>query len=213
MSRVIVHRLTFPIPPTRQRLFKFAALRNFPDHPCFHTDRHLIAHDRTSFVFSCVATLLPAMAVFISPWLLSLRQEISYTACLSCQYCSTPTVLWIAFILHLRCRAETQHQPASNTHNPRTAGCPRLPASDFRDTIHHLLGDNLHLPACRRISVLRVFRYLVEAANPFVDTEPCVSASRPSRHNPFIRIMFRPERFIPLAGAQVLAFCLISILR
>jgi hypothetical protein len=31
------------------------------------TDRHLIAHDRTSFVFSCVTTLPSAMTVFMSP--------------------------------------------------------------------------------------------------------------------------------------------------
>lgn len=55
VSRVIMRRLTVPFPPAVSEPFEFAALRKLSDHPACRRirNRHLITHDRTSFVFSC----------------------------------------------------------------------------------------------------------------------------------------------------------------
>jgi hypothetical protein len=139
-----------------------------------HADRHLIAHDRTSFVFSCVATLPLAMTVFMSSRR-SRNQKIPYTACLSCQYSSTPTVLWIAFIIPFRCLRPKPKTSASFRH-PQSSNC-RLPSV----TSLGLLKD--HPPPFEqaicpsRLPVASAFYesplILVEAANLFIDTQPC----------------------------------------
>lgn len=140
MSRVIVHRLTVPVPPVLSKPFEFAALRNFRDHPVSE-NRHLVTHDRTGFIFSYANGHGPRQSFRVLPRLLllelayflrrcpfcissvSLRHDpkISYTACLSRQYSSTLTILWITSSRTLR-----RPKPASVLAHPQSSNC-RLP--------------------------------------------------------------------------------------